>query len=321
MLSIVVPVYNVSQYLLHCINSVLAQKIDNAEIILVDDGSTDNSGLLCDQYAQNYDYVKVIHQKNAGLSAARNMGIEAAKGEFITFVDSDDMLAPGFLEKAMQLAELHHADFIAFSHIRCDADAKWSENAGQPAELESKVNIYGDRSQKMQKFLIGSEIGTTAWAKVYRKKLFDAVRYPVGKYHEDVFTTYKLVDKASKIVTTPQIGYLYRKSPNSITSSVFSPKRLDSIEGKLEQLKFVQDYYPNLQKEAEAGVIYACNQCLMLMAKAGFKDKITFSKLQELYRQYGRSYLSEPVSVKGKALTYIAIRSIKVACSLARKIP
>lgn len=319
--SVVIPVYNVEKFLKHCMESVMDQKQKNAEIILVDDGSTDNSGVLCDQYAQQYDHVKVIHQKNAGLSAARNTGIEAAKGEFITFVDSDDMLASGFLEKAMQLAELHHADFIAFSHIRCDADAKWSENAGQPAELESKVNIYGDRSQKMQKFLIGSEIGTTAWAKVYRKKLFDAVRYPVGKYHEDVFTTYKLVDKASKIVTTPQIGYLYRKSPNSITSSVFSPKRLDSIEGKLEQLEFIQKEYPNLKREAATGVIYACNQCLMLMAKAGYKDANVFSTIQKLYRNFGKYYLSEPVSIKGKVVTFIAVLSVGAAYTICKMIP
>lgn len=96
----------------------------------------------------------------------------------------------------------------------------------------AKVNVYDDPIQQMQKFLLGSEIGTTAWAKVYRRELFDDVSYPVGKYHEDVFTTYKVVDKASRIVATTQVGYLYRKSPNSITTSGFSEKRLDSIQEK-----------------------------------------------------------------------------------------
>ena len=314
MISVVVPVYNVSQYLQSCMASIFAQDIDKIEIILVDDGSTDNSGELCDQYARGDSSVKVIHQKNAGLSAARNAGIEIAQGEFITFVDSDDMLAPNFIGTALELAEQDQADFIAFSNIRCEADAQWPIEC--PKSEGCEVHTYDDRDQKMQKFLIGNEIGTTAWAKVYRRALFEKIRYPVGKYHEDVFTTYKVVDKASKIVTTSQVGYIYRKSPNSITTSGFSEKRLDSVEGKLQQLSFIQENYPSQQKEAETGVIYACNQCLMLMAQAGYRDKEIMHRFQDLYRKYGRSYLKESVSIKGKTLACVAMANIRLAYSL-----
>lgn len=294
--------------------SILAQNVSAMEVILIDDGSTDNSGTLCDQYAAEYSCVKVIHQENAGLSAARNTGIEAAKGDFITFVDSDDMLAPGFISTALELAEHYQADFIAFSHVRCEADAQWAE-ISLPDDI-AKVNVYDDPIQQMQKFLLGSEIGTTAWAKVYRRELFDDVRYPAGKYHEDVFTTYKVVDKVSRIVATSQVGYLYRKSPNSITTSGFSEKRLDSVRGKKEQLAFILAHYPSLQKEAETGVIYACNQCLMLMAKAGYKNKAVLDEFQQLYRNYGKSYLNAPVSKKGKALTRVAMLDVKLAYRL-----
>lgn len=314
MISIVVPIYNVAQYLSDCMKSILAQEGDDLEIILVDDGSTDSSGKLCDQYAAKYDCVRVIHQKNAGLSAARNAGIEDAKGDFITFVDSDDMLAPGFINKALELAETHQADFISFSDVRCEADALWQAN--YQGTGTSEINVYDDRMYKMQKFLIGSEIGTMACAKVYRRELFETIRYPVGKYHEDVFTTYKVVDKASRIVTTSQVGYIYRKSPNSITTSGFSEKRLDSVEGKKEQLAFIQKHYPTLRKEAETGVIYACNQCMMLMAKAGYQNKAVAEQFQWLYKEYGKSYLSEPVSVKGKALALAAMLNVELAWSL-----
>lgn len=315
MISVVVPIYNVAQYLPDCISSILAQNIADIDVILVDDGSTDNCGVLCDQYAKRYSNVNVIHQKNAGLSAARNTGIEAAKGEFITFVDSDDMLADGFISTALELAKTYQADFIAFSHVRCEAETQWPMKCPSQSE-DCKPRVYDERVQKMQKFLIGAEIGTTAWAKVYRRELFETIRYPVGKYHEDVFTTHKVVDKAHRIVTTSQVGYLYRKSPNSITTSGFSAKRLDSVEGKLHQLAFIQENYPSLQKEAETGVIYACNQCMMLMAQAKYKNKEILDNFQALYRKYGRAYLSAPVSAKGKMLTCVAMVNAGVAHSL-----
>ena len=315
MISVVVPVYNVAQYLPDCVKSIFAQNVTDMEVILVDDGSTDNSGALCDQYVKKYSIVKVIHQKNAGLSAARNTGIEAAKGEFITFVDSDDMLADGFISTALELAKTYQADFIAFSHVRCEAETQWPMKCPSQSE-DCKPRVYDERVQKMQKFLIGTEIGTTAWAKVYRRELFETIRYPVGKYHEDVFTTYKVVDKANRVVTLSQVGYLYRKSPNSITTSGFSEKRLDSIQGKKEQLAFIRAHYPSLNKEAETGVIYACNQCLMLMAKAGYKNKAVLDEFQQLYRNYGKSYLNAPVSKKGKALARVAMLDIKLAYRL-----
>lgn len=315
MISVVVPVYNVERYLPYCMSSILAQNVTDMEIVLIDDGSTDNSGVLCDQYVKRYSNVKAVHQKNAGLSAARNTGIEMAKGEFITFVDSDDMLAEGFISAAIELANVYQADFIAFSNMRCEAEARWPMKCQSQSE-NFETHVYDESVQKMQKFLIGAEIGTTAWAKVYRRELFETIRYPVGKYHEDVFTTYKVVDKAHRIVTTSQVGYLYRKSPNSITTSGFSEKRLDSIEGKLQQLAFIQKNYPSLQKEAETGVIYACNQCMMLMAQAGYKNRTILENLQVLYRKYGKSYLSAPVSTKGKLVACIAMVNIGLTHSL-----
>lgn len=314
MISIIVPVYNVSEYLPECMKSIAAQKYDNIEVILVDDGSTDGSGILCDQYEKEYKYVKVVHQKNAGLSSARNTGIRIARGDFITFVDSDDMIASDFLIEAMKLANLYNADLIAFAFERCETHTKWTSEYIQ--ECDKKINIYDNPIVKMKDFLIESDIGTMAWAKVYRKELFDSVVYPVGKYHEDVFTTYKVVDKANCIVTTSQIGYRYRKNPNSITTSTFSEKRLDCVQGKKEQLGFIIAKYPMLQKEAETGVIYACNQCLMLMAKANYKNKDILKEFQIYYKKYGKSYLINSKSKKGKTIVHIAMCNINLVYNL-----
>lgn len=317
LVSVVIPIYNVEKYLSDCMKSIFAQDYRKLEIILVDDGSSDKCGELCDQYMRFDSRIIVIHQKNAGLSAARNAGIKIAKGDFITFVDSDDMLAPGFVKMALELAEDNQADIVVASNVRCESDARWSAQYQSLAEM--KVIVYSDSIQKMKKFLIGTDIGTIACAKLYRRELFDTIRYPVGKYHEDVFTTYKVVDKANRIVTTSRVGYIYRKNPNSITMSGFSVKHLDIVEGKREQLAFIQKFYPNLQKEAEMGVIYACNQCMMLMAKVDYNKQIT-DEFQKLYREYGKSYLISSVSIKGKTLTCVAMLNVKLACFLLQMV-
>lgn len=311
MLSVIIPVYNVSRYLSDCIASVLYRPETEIEIILVDDGSTDGSGRMCDAYAKQHKEIRVFHQKNAGLSAARNTGIDAARGDFFTFVDSDDMVMPGFFQTSMLLLEKYQADFVSFSHERCEADEKWGGK--KYLSRKSEVRVYEDPVQKMDKFLLGREIGTMACAKVYHRKLFENIRYPVGKYHEDVFTTYKLVDRATRIVTISQPGYWYRKNPQSIMTSRFSKKRLDSIEGKKKQLAFVKEHYPILIEKAEAGVIYACSQNLLLMAKVGYRDEKVLDALQVLYRKYGSSYVKAPVSRKGKMVAIAAIISVRLA--------
>ena len=315
MLSIIVPVYNVEEYLDDCMKSIVSQFTNDIEVILVDDGSTDNSGKMCDDYAKKYKEINVIHQNNQGLSAARNSGIDIARGEYITFIDSDDMIAPKFIHDAIEFLQDEHVDIVAFSNERCESDFHFLQEKFEFYENIS-VNVYDNPIDKMRAFLIGKEIGTMAWAKIYRRKIFDSIRYPVGKYHEDVFTTYKLVHKANKIITTSQIGYIYRKSPNSITTSNFSEKRLDSIEGKRQQLEFICKNYPTLRREAECGVIYACNQCTMLMVNSGYWNKLVVTDIQKLYRQYGKSYLFSPVSAKGKVLTCFAMINYRLAYNM-----
>lgn len=318
MLSVIIPVYNVARFLPDCITSVMYQPGTDMEVILIDDGSTDDSGRMCDMYAKQYKEIRVIHQVNAGLSAARNAGIEVARGEFFTFVDSDDMVMPGFFQTAMRLLKKYQADFIAFSHERCEAEETWG---GKKAlSRKGNVKVYEESVQKMEKFLLGREIGTMAWAKFYHRALFENIRYPVGKYHEDVFTTYKLVDRAERIVTTTQPGYWYRKNPQSIMTGRFSIKRLDSIEGKRNQLAFIKKNYPSLIEKAETGVIYACNQNLLLMAKAGYKEGKILDALQVLYRKYGSSYVRAQVSVKGKLVASISMISVRLAYALLSKL-
>ncbi len=315
MISVVVPVYRVEKFLPQCMDTLLNQSYPDLDIILVDDGSPDSCGAMCDDYARRDSRIRVVHRTNGGLSAARNSGIDIAAGEYITFIDSDDFLLPGILEHAVGLSGQEDADMVSWQHIRCGED-QTPEDICIPGEAES-VQRFEGAQEKMRCFLSGQEIGTVAWGKLYRTALFSDIRYPVGKYHEDVYTTYQLVHKAARIVTTTETGYVYRQTGGSITTEGFSEKRLDSIEGKLLQAGFIEEQYPDLCKLAYRGVIYSCNQCLMQMGKSHYRKEETLAMLQRLYRKYGRYYLCTKGSYKGKVFSFAAMIHIKLGLWLA----
>ncbi|MCI9583800.1 MAG: glycosyltransferase [Clostridium sp.] len=315
MISVVIPVYKVEKFLPQCMDTLLKQSYHDMDIILVDDGSPDSCGAICDEYARRDARIRVVHRKNGGLSAARNSGIDIATGEYITFIDSDDFLLPGILEHAVELAGREGADMVSWRHIRCGEDQTpediFISNEG------GIVRRFEDAQEKMKYFLAGQEIGTVAWGKLYRTALFSDIRYPVGKYHEDVYTTYQLVHKAAKIVTTTETGYVYRKTGGSITTEGFSERRLDSIEGKLLQAEFIKSQYPDLCELAYCGVVYSCNQCLIQMGKSHYRKAETLAMLQRLYRKYGIYYLRTKRSYKGRIFSFAAMLQIKLALWLA----
>ena len=313
--SVIVPVYNVEKYLCQCVDSIISQSFSDFQLILVDDGSTDCSPRICDDYAQKDSRIQVIHKRNGGLSDARNEGINAAKGAFITFIDSDDFLIPDTLKHLVHLAETYDAQIACCGYIRCENE----ETAAEIRLPDRKEEIHFYSSNGMEGYLTEKHIGTIACAKLYKTELFSNVRYPVGKYHEDVFTTYKLVHNAEKIVTSNFVGYIYRKNPSSITH-VFSLKRFHGIEGKLEQMKFIEENYPELSQYAYRDVIYACNQCVIQMGKAGFYDREKIASLQKLYREYGNSYIKLTNSIKNRLFTVLAQVNVNLIIRLSRYI-
>jgi glycosyltransferase involved in cell wall biosynthesis len=199
-LSVIVPVYRVEATLDRCVESVLKQDVDDMEVILVDDGSPDNCPEMCDRWAVEDQRIKVVHKQNGGLSDARNAGLDMATGDYVTFVDSDDYLAPGTYGSLMEL--LMTGDIVEYSitdrlqlQDACydDADKYW---------LETQAYTH-----------------TYAWNKIYRRSLFEDVRYPVGKVFEDVYTLPLLLRKATRIVTTSRGFYHYTYNEQGITAS------------------------------------------------------------------------------------------------------
>lgn len=311
LISVIVPIYKVEKYLNNCVKSIQNQTYKNLEIILVDDGSPDSCPELCDKAAEVDERIKVIHKVNGGLSDARNAGIDVATGDFITFVDSDDFLLDDMIETLYCLSEEYDADFVMCKKMDCGDDDIIDTIV--PRSGPSKIKVFKGR-EKMAAYLKTNQIETTAWKKLYKRNLLDDLRFPKGKLHEDAFTTYKLVDAASKIVVTNKVGYVYRNNPQSIMNSGFSLNRLHSIEAKEEQLNFIEEKYPELRKFACAEVIYACNFCLREMAKKDFLEKDIEEMLQVLYRKYYRQYLTvNNVSVRGKILALSATINTRFA--------
>lgn len=231
LVSIIVPVYRVEEYLCRCIDSVLRQTVPDWELILVDDGSPDASGAICDGYAAADGRVTVIHQPNRGLSAARNSGLDAARGSLLTFVDSDDWLHDRFIEELTAQLDREDAQVAACRFRRRSDDLVGDET------LPTGYTVL-DRNQALR-HLMGAEhtVMVIACAKVYRSELFDGVRFPIGRLHEDEFTTYRILMRCSRFVLVDAVLYHYWQRPDSIMGSGYSDRAgTDGLVAGREQL-------------------------------------------------------------------------------------
>ena len=252
LISVIIPVYKVEKYLCRCVDSVLEQTYTNMEIILVDDGSPDNCPVMCDEYARQDSRVKVIHQENAGLSGARNAGIDMAQGQWLAFVDSDDYLAADFLER------LYQACVNTGSSLSV---CRWEYVHGEaiPEHGTGETRVYTGREMLANFYVPDGAYFVVAWNKLYRKELFEDIRYPLGRIHEDEATTYRIYDKVKKAAYVDRSLYGYFVTPVSITRG-FNPKRMDWVTAVAERLDFFEQkgytelMVPGLQALADGSI-------------------------------------------------------------------
>lgn len=246
LISVIIPVYNVEKYLKRCMDSVLNQTYTNLDIILVDDGSTDQSGELCDGYQQIDSRVHVIHKKNGGLSDARNTGIETARGEYLTFVDSDDELVLDCIEYLYRLIHKYNCGISSCgTQIVIEKNQKIYKEGFHTDELLSAHD-------GLKNMLYQKGVGVSAWGKLYKKELFleTGIRYPIGRLAEDTGTTYKLLFIVPAIVCGSQYKYKYWIRENSLTTSAFTPKHFDFIEMADNMAHDVCEKFPDLKNAA-----------------------------------------------------------------------
>ena len=225
LISVIIPVYNVEKYLPFSLESVMRQTYKNLEIILVDDGSKDESGNICEKYAKKDNRLRVIHQQNSGVSVARNTGIAACRGEYVGFVDSDDLIHERLFERLLDELQKNHADLSV-----CDL-LRFKDSSEMNQKTEKKEAVLYSQEQYLKKFFkIGSQtIEYYPWNKLYKRTLLTEDQYPKGvRDGEDIFATLKAVLRADKIAVFDEQLYFYRENPNSVTAS-FSEKDLGLI--------------------------------------------------------------------------------------------
>ena len=231
MISVIVPVYKVEPYLARCVDSILAQTYTDFELILVDDGSPDNCGIICDEYAKKDSRVRVIHQQNGGLSAARNAGLEAAKGSFITFIDSDDFIDQHALEQLYGALASNKADVAVSAFFRFTNESEITA----PNQIEAGVRCISGEEACQEIYRKDYIKFTTSWGKLYRADLFRDVRFPVGKINEDEATTYKLYLASEKVAVLKDQLYYYRFNPNGIMQTKTFSNAADYYEALEER--------------------------------------------------------------------------------------
>ncbi|MBO5066658.1 MAG: glycosyltransferase [Clostridia bacterium] len=232
LISIVVPVYKVEAFLSRCIDSILNQTFKDFELILVDDGSPDNCGNICDEYAKKDSRIIVMHQENKGVSVARNNAIEwtlkNSDSQWIAFVDSDDWLHPQYIELLYSAANNPEIDISACQY----------EDASTISPF-TKINKFSPQVISTEEFYIKNPITAIApWCKLYRKTYFETIRYPVGIRYEDEFTTYKVLFKTNNIAYTDEKLYFYYTNPDGFMNSDWSPKKLDAIKAYEDQIVY-----------------------------------------------------------------------------------
>ncbi|MCR1823330.1 glycosyltransferase family 2 protein, partial [Terrisporobacter muris] len=249
LISIIVPVYNVEQYIRRCLDSLINQTFKEIEIILVDDGSTDSSGRICDEYAKIDDRVKVIHKENGGLSDARNKGIDIAQGEYIGFVDSDDFVSLDMFQYMYSYNDIK-ADIVSCEYKKIydnnkinTRDKSKKINVKEFNNIEALENYFGEYSDKR-------EIQVVVWNKIYKKELFEDIRFPFGKLYEDGYVTYKLLYKAKKIIHLYEELYYYFQREGSLIRSEFSLNVLKSYDDRREIFRFLYDKVPSINSKS-----------------------------------------------------------------------
>ncbi len=274
MISVIVPVYNVEKYLERCIDSILKQTYSDLEILLIDDGSSDNSGKICDEYAKKDNRIKVIHKKNGGISDVRNVGIENAKGDYIGFVDSDDYIADDMFETLYKLSNENNADISIVSFYEM-------YNGRLIGVRDDKTLTKMDKQEALKELLIDTNIQSYMWNKLFKKELFDNLRFPLGKNFEDIATVLLIFERANKVVLLQEPKYYYLRRDDSIVGHRTNKTYLDYLEVVYDKYLYLKDKYPKI--EVYNAYNYVINMIWVYTIICAFD-------LDEVFNNYDRDY-------------------------------
>lgn len=290
LISIIVPIFNVEKYIKKCVDSIINQSYKNLEIILVDDGSCDSCGEICDQYKISDKRVKVIHKKNGGLSDARNIGLLAATGDFIAFVDGDDYISSDMYETLLSNLIMNKADISACKAVV--VSEKENANFIKSDDLHV-INKNIDIS-----LIYDKKITVNMWNKLYKKELFENIKFPKGMIYEDLATTYKIIDISKKIVLTDSCLYAYVQRHGSImnlNSMMISVDKIMIVNEMWNYFEYKGYKYTKKNKIRAGIIVYCINDIFKMLKCESLKiNKNYIDRLKEFLKKKKLSTLLNP---------------------------
>lgn len=306
--SIIVPIYKVEKYLKKCVDSLLNQTLKDIEIILVDDGSPDTCGKICDEYAKKDKRIKVIHKENEGLSMSRNIGIVHAESEYIGFIDSDDYVAEDMYELLYNNIIKYQADISICGLYDC-----YSKNKIPQYCNENECLVLNNK-EALKIALEGIKFSVNATNKLYKKDLFSDIKFPKGKLSEDAFTIPQILSISSKVVFDSSPKYYYIHRENSITTSQFKKNDFNVVEAYEKNLNLIEKSFPELKKQAQFRLLWSYTYVLdKMILSPNIDDMESYKKVISKLKHETINILLNPFfSVKRKVVTVILLFSPKI---------
>lgn len=317
LISVIIPIYNVEKYLKKCIDSVIAQTYKNLEIILVDDGSPDNCGKICDEYAKKDRRIIVIHKENEGLSSARNAGIDICKGEYISFVDSDDFVSPYFIEMLYRGVHDYNCEIATVAHGVNFVDGQ--DDSVIFAAYKSHCSYEEIKPREAIRLMMYQKLPNGAQWRLYKREIWNDLRFPVGWLYEDAATIHNAFMKATQMVIVHASIYAYRIRQNSIIRMTFSPSKLVCIDVGEKIVKEVTDYDKTLYAAA-CSRAFAVNYTVFLQVPK--TDKVSMMKIWTEIKKYRRTVLNDispKVRFKNRVGAAVSYLGMDAAWRIGRK--
>ena len=303
LVSIIVPVYNVEEYISQCLESVKGQDYAEFEVLIIDDGSTDNSKAICDKYQKLDKRFFVFSKTNGGLSDARNYGLDRANGRYIMFLDSDDYIPANCLTTFIEAIDDTDPDII------CGGFRRFT-NKGKVlfTRVPDKVEIL-DKNAAMKEMISEGKTNTMACTKLYKKEIFSDIRFPVGKYHEDIFIMHHIFNKADKVLLLNEVVYFYRVNPASISEGKFKMKRQDAVYAERERYDFICEHYPQYESIQKEFYVWNCVNNNFKLIKEGIpcEYRSVFSDNNKIIKKYKSDFLKSKTSKKAKMATILCL--------------
>lgn len=314
LISVIVPIYNVEKYLNRCIESIVNQTYKNLEIILVDDGSPDNCPQICDEWKEKDNRIVVIHSSNKGAGNARNIGLKIAKGNFISFIDSDDMISEDYIYFLYNLFD-DETDITECEYIN------FFDEIDFPKNKQYTILKY-TMEEAMTSHINNSVFKQVIWNKMYRKEIINTTYFPINKKIDDEFWTYKTIAQSRKLIHSSKVCYAYRQQQESVMHLLDNEKRFQGIDAKIERHKFILDNIPNLKNVSLINLWFECMyQCQNLLINKNDTSKKLIKKILKIINDYSINDIwTLNIPIKNKVWLQSAKISFLNTCKLRNKL-